>query len=300
MTDATPRPVVVGIDGSEGSCLALAWAVEEVRRQHLPLMALCAWQSDDAPETMAPLVSTVEEQCRSILETATADVRKLSPGIDLRTRIVHAQPASALIASSRHAHTVVVGSRGLGAVKEALVGSTSMQLAAHASSCPVVVVREVTARHGANRRVVVGVDGSDLSTEATGYAFEQAAQRGLGLTVLHAWDANFYASSVALSALPETWNDLEVEQEGITSSAIAGWAAKYPDVDVRTHVIQGRPADILVDASAGGELVVVGSRGRGGFRGLLLGSVSRNVLHRAHCPVAVIRPFSHHDSDAHV
>ena len=227
MTDATPRPVVVGIDGSEGSCLALAWAVEEVTRQRLPLMALCAWQSDDAPETVAPLVSTIEERCRSILETATADVRKLSPGIDLRTRVVHAQPASALIASSRHAHTVVVGSRGLGAVKEALVGSTSMQLAAYAS-CPVVVVREVAARHGANRRVVVGVDGSDLSTEATGYAFEQASQRGLGLTVLHAWDANFYASSVALSALAETWNDLEVEQEVVTSAAIAGWADEVP------------------------------------------------------------------------
>ncbi len=299
MTDATPRPVVVGIDGSEGSCRALAWAVEEVTRQHLPLLALCAWQSDEAPETVAPLVSTIEEQCRSVLETPTADVRKLSPGIDLRTRIVHAQPASALIASSRHAHTVVVGSRGLGAVKEALVGSTSTQLAAYAS-CPVVVVREVAARHGADRRVVVGVDGSDLSTEATGYAFEQASQRGLGLTVLHAWDAIFYASGLAMGALAETWNDLEVEQEVITSAAIAGWAAKYPDVDVRTHVIQGRPADVLVDASAGAELVVVGSRGRGGFRGLLLGSVSRNVLHRAHCPVAVIRPFSHHDSDAHV
>jgi nucleotide-binding universal stress UspA family protein len=297
MTDATPRPLVVGVDGSEGSRLAVAWAVDEATRRHLPLTALCAWQSDYAPETVAPLVSTIEEQCRSVLEAATAEVRKLAPGIELRTSTVHAQTASALIAASRHADTVVVGSRGLGTVKEALVGSTSMQLAAYAS-CPVVVVREVTARHGANRRVVVGVDGSDLSTQATGYAFEQASQRGLGLTVLHAWDASFYTSSVAMSALAETWNDLELEQEVITSAAIAGWTEKYPDVDVRTHVIQGRPADILVDASQAAELVVVGSRGRGGFRGLLLGSVSRDVLHRAHCPVAVIRPFPFHDSDA--
>ena len=298
MRDATPRPVVVGVDGSEGSCLALAWAVEEATRRHLPLLALCAWHSDYAPETVAPLVSTIEEQCRSVLEAATADVRKLTPGIELRTSTVRAQTASALIAASRDADTVVVGSRGLGALKEALVGSTSMQLAAYAS-CPVVVVREVAARHGANRRVFVGVDGSDLSTEATGYAFEQASQRGLGLTVLHAWDATVYTSSVAMSALAETWNDLEVEQDGITSAAIAGWTEKYPDVDVRTQVLQGRPADILVDASGGAELVVVGSRGRGGFRGLLLGSVSRSVLHRAHCPVAVIRPFPHHDSDTH-
>ncbi len=298
MTDVTPRPVVVGIDGSEGSSLALAWAVEEVTRRHLPLMALCAWQSDYAPATVATLRSTIEEQCRSVLEAATADVRKSTPGIELRTSTVHAQTASALIAASRHADTVVVGSRGLGAVKEALVGSTSMQLAAYAS-CPVVVVREVAARHGANRRVVVGVDGSDQSTEATGYAFEQASQRGLGLTVLQAWDASFYTSSVALSTLAETWNDLAVEQEVITSAAIAGWTEKYPNLDVRTHVIKGRPADILVDASQAAELVVVGSRGRGGFRGLHLGSVSRNVLHLAHCPVAIIRPFPFHDSHAH-
>ena len=101
-----------------------------------------------------------------------------------------------------------------------------------------------------------------------------------------------YASGVALSALVEPWGELVAEQELITTEAIARWAEKFPNVHVRTHVMQGRPADVLVDASEGAELVVVGSRGRGGFRGLLLGSVSRSVLHRAHCPVAVVRPFS--------
>jgi nucleotide-binding universal stress UspA family protein len=95
----------------------------------------------------------------------------------------------------------------------------------------------------------------------------------------------------------EPWDELVTEQKLVTSEAIAPWTEKFPDVDVRTHVIQGRPADVLVDASESAELVVVGSRGRGGFRGLLLGSVSRGVLHRAHCPVAVIRPFEHEDSD---
>jgi nucleotide-binding universal stress UspA family protein len=298
MTEVAAPSVLVGVDGSESSRLALAWAVEEATRRKRPLHLLCAWHSDYAAETVAPMVPSIEEDCRSILEAAAAQARTLSPGIELRSNTVHAQAASALIAASRHADTVVVGSRGLGAVKEALAGSTSMQVAAYAS-CPVVVVREVAARHSATGRVVVGVDGSDLSTAATGYAFEQASQRRLGLTVLHAWNATVYTSSVAMSALAETWSDLEVEQEGITSAAIAGWTEKYPDVDVRTHVLQGRPTDILVDASDGAELVVVGSRGRGGFRGLLLGSVSRSVLHRAHCPVAVIRPFQLYDSDAH-
>jgi nucleotide-binding universal stress UspA family protein len=164
---------------------------------------------------------------------------------------------------------------------------------------PVVVVREVTTQDGTPGGVVVGVDGSGLSVEATGFAFEQASQRGLDLTVLHAWDPTLYTSAVALSALVDTWQDVEVGEELVTSEAIAGWAEKYPDVEVRTQVLPGRPADMLVDASETAVLVVVGSRGRGGFSGLLLGSVSRNVLHRAHCPVAVVRPPGHHHSEPH-
>ncbi|MDQ6947135.1 MAG: universal stress protein [Actinomycetota bacterium] len=295
MTDIIPPPVVVGVDGSSESRVALAWAVEEATRRKRTLHLLCAWHSDYAAETTAPMVPSIEDDCRSILDAAFEDARTLSPGIQVRTATVHAQAAAALIAASRHADTVVVGSRGRGAVKEALAGSTSMQLAAY-GSCPVVVVRETSSRAELTQRVVVGVDGSDLSTEAAGYAFEEAAQRGCGLTVLHAWDTTVYSSSLAMSVLVDTWTDLEVEQDVITSAAIAGWTQKYPDVDVRTHVIQGPPADILVDASVGAELVVVGSRGRGGFKGLLLGSVSRTVLHRAHCPVAVIRPHQHDDS----
>jgi nucleotide-binding universal stress UspA family protein len=106
-----------------------------------------------------------------------------------------------------------------------------------------------------------------------------------------------YTSGVALTALVEPWSELVAEQERITSEAIAQWATQFPNVDVWTRVMQGRPADVLVDASEGAELVVVGSRGRGGFRGLLLGSVSRSVMHRAHCPVAVIRPLTPNNSD---
>jgi nucleotide-binding universal stress UspA family protein len=294
MTASTPN-VVVGVDGSDSSRQALTWAVEEATRRNLPLHLLCAWQFDYSAETAARLESSLEEDSRAIVDTAAAHARMTSPGLHVSTSTVHAQAASALIAASRHADTVVVGARGIGALTEALLGSTSMQLAAHAS-CPVVVVRERLAGP-ALPRVVVGVDGSDLSTEATEYAFGQASGRGLGLTVLHAWNANVYTSGLALSALVEPWQELVAEQELITAEALTLWAEKFPDVDVRTQVTQGRPADVLVDASAGAELVVVGSRGRGGFRGLLLGSVSRGVLHRAHCPVAVVRPFSSDDTD---
>jgi nucleotide-binding universal stress UspA family protein len=130
---------------------------------------------------------SIEDECRSILDAAAAHARAGSRGLDVQTSMVHAHPAAALIEASRNADTVVVGSRGLGAVKELLIGSISMQVAVYALS-PVVVVREVITQDGTPGGVVVGVDGSELSVEATGFAFEQASQRGLKLTVLHAWD----------------------------------------------------------------------------------------------------------------
>ena len=296
MTVTTPT-IVVGVDGSDSSRQALDWAVEEATRRHRPLQVLCAWQSDYSEKTVAPVTRRIEEASGAIVEAAAAHARTESPGLEVATSTVHAQAASALIAVSRRADTVVVGARGVGAVTEALLGSTSMQLAAYAS-CPVVVVREhAGGRAAAARRVVVGVDGSETAAEATGYAFEQASERGLGLTVVHTWNANVYTSGLAMSVLVEPWDELVAEQERITDEATARWTEKFPTVDVRTQVTQGRAADVLVEASENGELVVVGSRGRGGFRGLLLGSVSRSVLHRAHCPVAVVRPFSPADSD---
>jgi nucleotide-binding universal stress UspA family protein len=137
------------------------------QRRRLPVHLLCARQSDYAAETLAPLVPSIEEDCQALLDRAAAQARAVSPRLDIHGSTVHAQPASALIAASRDADTVVVGSRGLGSVKEALAGSTSMQVASHAS-CPVVVVREAVARRDADRRIVVGVDGSALSTEARG------------------------------------------------------------------------------------------------------------------------------------
>lgn len=281
-------PVVVGLDGSAGSRLALDWAIDDASRRGRPLLLLSAWQFD-TPEVGTSLLPSVSDECRSVLDAGAAHVRSVAPRIMVQTSVVHAHPTAALVEASRHADSVVVGSRGLGTTRELFIGSISMQLASYAL-CPVVVVRESASPRGEPGRVVVGVDGSDLSSDATGYAFEQAARRGVGLTVVHGWDPSFYTSSVALSALEGSWNDLESGQLLLTSEAVAVWADKYPDVDVHSRVGPGRPADLLVDASVGAQLLVVGSRGRGGFAGLLLGSVSRSVLHRAECPVAVVRP----------
>ena len=126
--------------------------------------------------------------------------------------------------------------------------------------------------------------------DAVAYAVAQAALRGSDLTVVHAWDVGLVEGALALNAPIEVWEAFEDERVAMTAETVAGWSEKYPDVEVKTTVVRGRPADVLVKASAEAELLVVGSRGHGGFLGLMLGSVSRLVLHLAACPVAVVRP----------
>jgi nucleotide-binding universal stress UspA family protein len=164
-----------------------------------------------------------------------------------------------------------------------------MQVAAHAH-CPVVVVPALPALRTQSGHVIVGVDGSEVSTDAVGYAFAEASQRRADLTLLHAWDMSMVQDPTPLNAVPEDFKAFEDGRVALAAEAAVGWAEKYPGVAVRTQVVRGRPDEALIDASSRAALVVVGSRGRGGFRELLLGSVSRGVLHGAHGPVAVVRP----------
>lgn len=198
------------------------------------------------------------------------------------------QPAAALVAASEHAGVVVVGNRGCGGFTGLLLGSVGVELAAHAA-CPVVIVRHDDRSAGPEAgRVVVGIDGSHDAEHALQFAFEQASYRNAGLTALHAYQ--WPASTGPGDMLPLAYDpdDLRDDERRTLSESTSGWAEKYADVDIRHTVVRGRPAAVLIEASAGAELLVVGSRGRGGFKGLLLGSVSQAAIHHAACPVAVI------------
>jgi nucleotide-binding universal stress UspA family protein len=161
----------------------------------------------------------------------------------------------------------------------------SDQVAQHAP-CPVVVVREPA--NPAQDRVVVGVDGSADAQRAIGFAFDIAARNNAPLTALYGWPerrpGTVSARSPRLGAIGERID----AGERLLAESLAGWAEKYPDVSVIGEAVPVRPARLLVDASEQAALVVVGSRGRGGFAALLLGSVSRAVLHHARCAVAVV------------
>jgi nucleotide-binding universal stress UspA family protein len=285
--------VVAGVDGSECALQAVRWAAAEAARRHVPLrlVSTYAWPSGrlvgDPGLGVDPrevLRSAAGEQ----LAAAAAAAARVAPDQQVQQVPVEGFPAAVLQAESAHAALVVLGDRGLGGFTGLLLGSVAVTLAAHAA-CPVVVVREDEPAPAAARTepVVVGVDGSPAGEAAVAFAFEAAAMRGVPLVALHTWHDLLVDATMAPLL---DFDALDADEREVLAERLAGWSEKYPDVAVRRRVARDRPAHALIRESASAQLVVVGSRGRGGLAGMLLGSVSQAVLRHAHCPVAVVRP----------
>jgi nucleotide-binding universal stress UspA family protein len=160
-----------------------------------------------------------------------------------------------------------------------------VQVSAHAD-CPIVVALGDEERHAGP--VVVGVDGSPLSDLAIGFAVEEAALRGAELVAVHAWNQPVSTGPGDMMPLVYDEEALRSDEERVFAESVAGWSERYPEVPV-TRIVRGRPARVLVAESETAQLVVVGALGRGGFTGLILGSVSQAVLHHSHCPLAIVR-----------
>jgi nucleotide-binding universal stress UspA family protein len=189
---------------------------------------------------------------------------------------------------STQSRLVVLGHRGLGGFAGLLLGSVGVAVSAHAH-CPVVVVRGNARPETARRPVAVGLDDSPQADLAIGFAFEEAACRQVGLTAVRAWTPPHLPWQTATRPLVYDADELESAERHLAETALAGWRDKYPGVRVTIRLVPGGAGHALVTASHDSQLMVVGSRGRGGFAGLLLGSVSQQLLHHAHCPVAVVR-----------
>ncbi|TNH31128.1 universal stress protein [Micromonospora orduensis] len=296
MTIKPAAPIVVGVDGSPESLRALHWATEEARLRRRPLRIVHAFlwpllRVPLGPSPSGPATGGLQHAAEQILSTAADRAREGAAALDISTDMPVRAPAPALIEASRDAALVVVGNRGIGGFTGLLVGSVGVQVAAHAA-CPVVVVRDGAADRGSGAfagQVVVGVDGSELSRLAVGFAFEQASRRGLGVVAVHAFQWPQPTQPGDMLPLVYDVDELRSEETRLLAETLAGWSEKYPDVPVQPRVVQGHPAAVLVRESAGAALTVVGARGRGGFTGLLLGSVSQAVLHHAPCPVAIVR-----------
>ena len=283
--------ILVGIDGSPESLAAVRWAAREavLRRRPVTLMHVVSpiivswsieavlsdyqgWQEDNADNVI-----------RLAQETLCAAVDG-SPAPEALVERRHDGVMTELTEASGSADLIVIGSRGLGPVGGAVLGSVSRGLLHHAR-CPVVVAKDgVVTNTDRDLPVLLGIDGSPSSEAAIGFAFAEASRRGVDLVALHAW------SDVALFPVPgRDWHPGEDQGHEILGERLAGWQEQYPDVTVHRRIVCDKPARWLIDESRHAQLVVVGSRGRGGISAMLLGSVSTAVAESASAPVAVVR-----------
>ena len=287
--------VAVGVDGSEAAAAALDWAVRQAASEGRPLTVVHACGVPGAMHDFEDIVANergLKSVGRSIAREAVRDARLTDPTIGVESVVTMGHPETVLVEASESADLLVVGARGRGTVASALLGSVSATVARE-SHCPVVVVRtfDEAPEGDDDRPVVVGVDGTPVSSAAVEFAFRMASVRRAPLTLLHAtWDLREQASSVLdLRSYTEKVN-LSEEEERLVAETVAGLCEKYPDVAVTETYRRGEPVRRLVEASRDASLVVVGSRGRRLLATTLLGSVSRGVAERAYCPVAVVRP----------
>lgn len=291
-------PVVVGYDGSEHAGTAVDWAANEALRRGCPLTVLFATDFTGLFPGLAADAGGSAEQAsasfQSVADEGVERARKVSPDLQVNGRAELGTAAGALVRASRTAALVVVGTRGRGVLAGALLGSVAFQVTSH-SLCPVVVVRgESIAPAGPTRPVVVGVDGSPGADAALGFAGTLAAQTGAPLHLVAAWQP--LAGDSVIGAYWESVEPGVSPKDAATRSAnvVLDRAKEQvlhtnPDLTVTTSIVQGRAGEVLAHESREAGLTVVGARGRGGFASLLLGSVSRAVIHSAASPVAVVR-----------
>ncbi|MCU1537929.1 MAG: universal stress protein [Humibacillus sp.] len=299
------RGIVVGYDGSAGSRLALQWAAETARRHGQRLTLMTTLDLSSTPAFPALDYSQVKPELENAAKEIVAEGAGLA-GSALDPSMVETQywlgsPASQLVSASKDADLVVVGSRGRGRLLAGVLGSTSYAVAAHAH-CPVVVVRgqdpepdgaAAPVRHpGPGHDVVVGLDDSPSAERALEAAAQVAGREGAALHVVRiAHPASMEAWTYAETALAgtEVTHALRDHAERAVTEATDKVRAAHEGLTVTGEVLFGDPGQSLADLGANAGLIVVGSRGHGGFTGMLLGSVSHRVIHSARCPVMVVR-----------
>jgi nucleotide-binding universal stress UspA family protein len=292
-TPAKRLGIVVAVDGSAASNAAASWAARDAAMRNVPLTVVHAVATPTATWPPVPypdsLVVGLEDDGKKAIMHAMQIAEDAMPAdgkVSIGRELVYSTPALALIKMSDEAEMVVVGSSGRGLLARGVLGSVSSTVVRHAN-CPVAVVRDEELADAPQAPVLVGIDGSPASELATAIAFDEASRRGVDLMALHAW------SDIAVSVLPEAdWSSLEAEAHRSLAESLAGWQERYPDVTVHRLVVRDRPARQLAEKSQSAQLVVVGSHGRGGLTGMLLGSVSNAVLHSVQIPVIVARPSS--------
>ncbi|MFH9085626.1 universal stress protein [Streptomyces sp. NPDC017673] len=284
-------PLVVGVDGSEPSLVAVDWAVEEAVRHGLPLRLIHAslWERYESGLSPAgpgrPSEQVLAEQ---IVASAADRAERRNRDVKITTDIVPEEAAAALVREGCAAFALVTGSRGRGELRGLLLGSVGLAVAARAP-CPAVVVRgDRVGLAGGHGRILLGLGEAGTSAEAVRFAFQEAGVRGCVLDVVRAWRRTAHDRS---GNLPQAGGPVDTSGESASALVDARLTAaidEYPHVRTRPAAVEGSAGKVLVDRSAAADLVIVGAaRGKGHF-GLRLGRVGHALLHHAQCPVAVV------------
>ncbi len=295
MADRMTTGVVVGVDGSSGSEVAVRWAAAEAAMRKLELTVVHVLQFPTVGWsgwglTMTPIPQAFfdaqEADARRIVADAVRVAKEAvgdSADTVIHSDIYYLPPVPTLLAASKDAELIVVGCRGQGGLQRVLMGSVSTALV-HRAHCPVAVIHdELTPRP--DMPVLVGVDGSPASEAAIAMAFDEASWRGVGLVALHACSDAEWPDYAGLDQAT-----VMAEGDETLAEHLADCRERHPDVEVRRIVVPDHPAHHLLDEADSSQLVVVGSHGRGMLGNLLLGSVSNAVVHGARIPVLVARP----------
>ena len=282
-------PILVGFDGSRDSYAALRWAQDEATRHRVAvrLVYVYEWSTSVIP---VPVGSgwpdpAVRHEAVASVEEAVRQARAHRPEVRLDGVVVDGTVVSALCKLSERARLLVLGSRGLGGFSGLLAGSVAVGVATYAH-CPVVVTRGCAR---SQRPVAVGVDTSPDCDQALAFGYEQAASRGVDLLAVRAWQPP--PVPYRADSRPASYDAaaLEASERHLVDQLMQGWHHKYPEVPTAVRLMPDTAAHALITASAEAQLMVVGCRGRGGFRGQLLGAVARQLIHHAHCPVVIMR-----------
>jgi nucleotide-binding universal stress UspA family protein len=277
--------IIVGMDESEGAAAALRWAVRESHLRGGKVKAVLAWDhyeqhqlTPDANFELGYDQTAAEEVLAAIVARAAGEAEARHVALEA----VRGHAAGVLLEQAGPDDMLVVGARGLGGFARLLLGSVSGHCLQHAR-CPVAVVRSPQVPRATVGRIVVGVDGSAGAQRALHWALAEARLRAATVEVVHAWKVPVVGGMYAYS--------MEPSQAEERARAVVAAALRDEDtsgVPVETTLVSGGAAEVVLREADDADLVVLGSRGLGGFRRLLLGSVGQQVAHHVSCPIVVV------------
>lgn len=296
---ATGAHVVVGIDGSDGALCAVEWAAHEAHRRRLGLRLVSCYSVPFYGEpgmlgtyAIESQVEAIKQEHEGFIHAAVERALAAEPKLSIDSIVTLGSPSVTLPHSVERGGVLVVGSTGRTGRLTDVIGSVATAVSHHTGAPVVVVPAQHSGKGNSMKKIVVGTDGSEAALEALQWAYEEAKMAKAELVVVHGWEYPYPDASTTGSGMRERMERDALAHLDESVGAILS-KAKSDGIPVRTKLVEGVPARALVEESADADLVVVGSRGRGGFASMLLGSVSRAVVQHASCPVAVIRHPSH-------